>query len=108
MKLLVTNAQTFNCETSVIYSDSIQLEKVYQNLREQLKAGLLQLPTDAMKESTVRSTSKRGRRARAAIETSNNECPKRGRKRKAIMVIEDDDGSENEYAVPNNGDTIKN
>ncbi|CAF1017707.1 unnamed protein product, partial [Adineta ricciae] len=108
MKLLVTNAQTFNCETSVIYSDSIQLEKVYQNLREQLKADLLQLPTDTTKESTARSTSKRGRPSRATVDTGNKECSKKRRKRKAVMVIEDDDGSENEYAVPNNGDTIKN
>ncbi|UJR27769.1 hypothetical protein I4U23_009041 [Adineta vaga] len=119
MKLLVNNAQTFNCETSLIYSDSIQLEKVYQNLREQLHTGLLQLPIetpDVTKQSKLaRTTSKRGHRntrtttSVTTIDTSNNEVSKRGRKRKALIVIEDDDDTlETEQIVLDNDDKKNN
>ncbi|CAF1259304.1 unnamed protein product, partial [Didymodactylos carnosus] len=41
--LLCKNAQTFNMETSLIYTDSIELEKIFQNLRKQLESGEIDL-----------------------------------------------------------------
>ncbi len=121
IELLVQNAQTFNCETSLIFADSILLEKVYRNLREQLDAGLIEIPsstTTSAKEQTPpppqpitttttppRTSSRRGRgtRATAKAETSpppppvttNGEVSRRGRKRK-VTVIKDEDESDDE------------
>ncbi|CAF0758335.1 unnamed protein product [Rotaria sordida] len=127
IKLLVENAQTFNCDTSVIYSDSIQLEKVYQNLREQLKSGSLQLPTETTTTTTPtiadelittsQFSSKRGRSTRTttttttsmatAINTSNRRVSKRGRKRKT-MILRDDDITDDEQIVSEDGDNDEN
>ena len=80
MKLLVENAQTFNCETSIIYSDSILLGKVYKDLREQLQSGLLQIPTETTtiadepattNITTTRGPSKRGRGAKTTTTPVN-------------------------------------
>jgi len=115
IKLLVENAQTFNCETSIIYSDSILLEKVYQNLCEQLQSGLLQIPTETTTIETdettamsrVSSRQKRGTRTKATTMPvkTNSEVPRRGRKRNASVVKkEGEDVSEDERVVSDNGD----
>ncbi|CAF4832733.1 unnamed protein product, partial [Rotaria sp. Silwood1] len=116
IKLLVENAQTFNCDTSVIYSDSIQLEKVYQNLREQLKSGTLQslieTPTTTITDESIttsQNSSKRGRSTRIAttttttITTNNRRVSQRGRKRKAI-ILKEDDISDEEQVISEDGD----
>jgi hypothetical protein len=123
IELLVQNAQTFNCETSLIYADSILIEKVYRNLREQLDAGLIEISsatnatttTTPIKEETTppqitntpRTSSRRGRGTRSAAKaeteitpppapvTTNGEVSRRGRKRK-VTVIKDDDESDEE------------
>ncbi|CAF3430093.1 unnamed protein product [Rotaria socialis] len=119
MKLLVENAQTFNCETSTIYSDSILLEKVYLDLREQLKSGLLEMPTETTTvsdESTTTSqvsSSKRGRSARitapvaTTVNTDNRTFSRRGRKRKAT-ILKEDDLSEDEQVISDSGDNEEN
>ena len=121
IELLVQNAQTFNCETSLIYADSILLEKVYRNLREQLDAGQLEVSASAptpnvstkaqAEESaspnstaTPRTSGRRGRGTRTnatATPTSNTpgEVSKRGRKRK-ITVVKDEEESDGEQAAP--------
>lgn len=111
MKLLVENAQTFNCESSVIYSDSILLEKIYQDLREQLKSGLLELPVET-KGVTVKSatepTTKRTRTTRIATTTTvnidNETVSKRGRKRKIAILKEDENISDDEQLISEHGD----
>lgn len=119
MKLLVKNAQTFNCETSVIYADSILLYKIYQNLCEQLQSGLLQIPTETTMDideastttttvsSRVASRQGRGIRTIAAATTTtvttNTGVSRRGRKRKASVtkeVLSDDE----QVLSDNNGD----
>ena len=119
IELLVQNAQTFNCETSLIYADSIEIEKVYRNLREQLDAGTLEVPTnepppppaptqqsETPTTTTPRTSSRRGRGTRgppAAASppppqppTTNGESvSRRGRKRK-VTVIKDEEESEEE------------
>ena len=101
IELLVQNAQEFNCETSLIFEDSILLEKVYRNLREQLDAGLLEIPTNTTTTTTTtttpRTSSRRGRSTRTPTTslTTNGEVSRRGRKRK-IIVVQDDDESEDE------------
>jgi hypothetical protein len=115
IKLLVENAQTFNCETSIIYSDSILLGKVYQNLFEQLQSGLLQIPTETNIEtdettatSRVSSRQKRGTRTTTTTTkksvTTNSEVPRRGLKRKATVSKEEDNVSEDEQVVSDDGD----
>ncbi|CAF3252308.1 unnamed protein product [Rotaria sp. Silwood2] len=111
IELLVQNAQTFNCETSLIFADSILLEKIYRNLREQLDAGLIQVPTANEQPTTTtttatttttttttattpRTSSRRGRGTRITTPiTTNGEVSRRGRKRK-LTVIKDDDVSD--------------
>ncbi|CAF1104484.1 unnamed protein product [Rotaria sordida] len=113
IELLVQNAQTFNCETSLIFADSILLEKVYRNLREQLDAGLLEVPTTTEQQSTTaittttitttttttttpRTSSRRGRGTRITTPiTTNGEVSRRGRKRK-LTILKDDDESDDE------------
>jgi len=93
MKLLVENAQTFNCETSIIYSDSILLDKVYQDLCQQLQSGLLQAPNETTTTTTTtsRNSTRRERttRTKKSSVTNNNETSRRGRKRKASVVEEE-------------------
>ena len=118
IQLLVQNAQTFNCETSLIFADSILIEKVYKELREQLDAGLLEIPSitnetpeptptneTSTTTTTPRTSGRRGRVARAAATTptpapvtTNGEVSRRGRKRK-ITVIKDEDESEDEQQL---------
>ncbi|CAF2217431.1 unnamed protein product [Rotaria magnacalcarata] len=115
IELLVQNAQTFNCETSLIFADSILIEKVYKNLREQLDAGLIEIPSAtttaneqpattittpvaAAKTTTPRQSARRGRAAKAAPTTpvtTNGEVSRRGRKRK-LTVVKDEEESEEE------------
>lgn len=118
IELLVQNAQTFNCETSLIFEDSILIGKVYRELREQLDAGLLELPTATTNEqsspapattttttTTPRTSSRRGRGTRTPATatttttpppvTTNGEVSRRGRKRK-VTVIKDEDESDDE------------
>jgi hypothetical protein len=115
IKLLVDNAQTFNCETSIIYSDSILLEKVYQNLRQQLQSGLLQIPiekTNAADDSAITPPQISSRRERGArtiitpmttrIDTTSSGVSRRGRKRKATVVLKVEDASEDEPAARDN------
>lgn len=115
MKLLVENAQTFNCDTSVIYSDSILLDKVYQDLRQQLQAGLLQLPNTVSDETTTtttttsRNSARRGRGARITTtattthsEMNNSGISRRGRKRNITVAKEEE--SEDEVTVSADGD----
>jgi hypothetical protein len=115
IKLLVDNAQTFNCETSIIYSDSILLEKVYQNLRQQLQSGLLQIPiekTNAADDSAITPPQISSRRERGArtiitpmttrIDTTTSGVSRRGRKRKATVVLKVEDASEDEPAARDN------
>jgi len=115
IKLLVENAQTFNCETSIIYSDSILLEKVYQSLRQQLQSGLLQIPiettnvADDPATTPPRVSSRRGPGARTMItpmttriDTTTSGVSRRGRKRKATVILKDEDVSEDESAVRDN------
>jgi hypothetical protein len=121
IKLLVENAQTFNCETSIIYSDSILLDKVYQNLREQLESGLLQIPTETTTETdettttttittttvSPRASSRRGRTTRTTTTIpvmTNRGGSKRGRKRKATVIKENEEASEDERVVSDDGD----
>lgn len=126
VELLVQNAQTFNCETSLIYADSILLGKVYQNLREQLDAGLIEISSETNGQAsttttttavavtppptttTPRTSSRRGRGTRAAAAaaaitttpvTTNGEVSRRGRKRK-LAIIKDDEESEEEQQPP--------
>jgi hypothetical protein len=106
MKLLVENAQTFNCETSIIYSDSILLDQVYQNLREQLESGLLKIPTETTTvtdETISRTSAKRGRATRTTTPVMNN---KRGRKRKATILKEEEEEepSEDERVLSDDDD----
>jgi len=116
IELLVQNAQTFNCETSLIFADSILLEKIYRNLREQLDAGLIEIPSNtttttttneqspqpATTTTTPRTSGRRGRGTRATTTTpppppvtTNGEVSRRGRKRK-VTVIKDEDESDDE------------
>jgi hypothetical protein len=115
IELLVQNAQTFNCETSLIFADSILLEKIYKNLREQLDAGLIEIPSTTtttttneqptpppppppITTATPRTSSRRGRGTRTTTTppvTTNGEVSRRGRKRK-ITIIKDDDESDDE------------
>ncbi|CAF3779677.1 unnamed protein product [Adineta steineri] len=114
IELLVQNAQTFNCETSLIFEDSILIEKVYKDLRQQLDAGLIEIPTNDSSSvttttapppttkttpitTTPRTSARRGRGTRTPITpvTTNGEVSRRGRKRK-VTVIKDDDESEEE------------
>jgi hypothetical protein len=94
MKLLVENAQTFNCETSIIYSDSILLDKVYQDLCQQLQSGLLQAPketTTTTTTTTSRNSTRRERttRTKKSSVKNNNETSRRGRKRKESVAEEE-------------------
>ncbi|CAF4729937.1 unnamed protein product, partial [Rotaria sp. Silwood1] len=113
IELLVQNAQTFNCETSLIFADSILLEKIYRNLREQLDAGLLEVPTTTTTNeqqstpvtitpttttttTTPRTSSRRGRGTRITTPIiTNGEVSRRGRKRK-LTVIKDDEESDDD------------
>ncbi|CAF0719952.1 unnamed protein product [Adineta ricciae] len=116
IELLVQNAQTFNCETSLIFEDSILIGKVYKDLRQQLDAGLIEIPsnesmstavtatatpsTPAAAETSTTTPRTSGRRARTVRTpitpiTTNGEVSKRGRKRK-VAVVKDDDESEEE------------
>jgi len=124
IELLVQNAQTFNCETSLIYADSILIEKIYRNLREQLDAGLIEIPSNTTITNeqsaptppppplpattpitTPRTSSRRGRGTRATTTettttpptpvTTNGEVSRRGRKRK-VTIIKDEDESDDE------------
>ncbi|UJR21787.1 hypothetical protein I4U23_024862 [Adineta vaga] len=119
VELLVQNAQTFNCETSLIFEDSILIGKVYKDLRQQLDAGLIEIPSNESPSAaaatlqppttnttetetetittTPRTSGRRGRSTRTPITpvTTNGEVSKRGRKRK-VTVIKDDDESEEE------------
>jgi hypothetical protein len=111
IELLVQNAQTFNCETSLIFADSILIEKVYKDLRAQLDAGLIEIPTNepspppptktttttTTTTATPRTSARRGRGAKTPVTpvTTNGEPSRRGRKRK-VTVIEDEDESEEE------------
>jgi ATP-dependent helicase STH1/SNF2 len=119
IKLLVRNAQTFNCETSIIYSDSILLGKVYENLCEQLQSGVLPLSTETTTEtneittaSTPRISSRRGRGTRATTTTTttttpvatNSEVSRRGRKRKTIVTKEEEDACEDERVISDDSD----
>jgi SWI/SNF-related matrix-associated actin-dependent regulator of chromatin subfamily A protein 2/4 len=115
MKLLVENAQTFNCETSIIYSDSILLGKIYDNLREQLQSGLLPIQTETTAiadepatttTTTSRNSARRGRGARTAIPviTNTSGVSRRGRKRKATVVKEEENASADERVLSDNGD----
>lgn len=102
MKLLVENAQTFNCDTSVIYADSVLLDKVYQDIRQKLREGLLQPlsvePEEATAPSSSRNTARRGRGTRTTVTTTSTQSEsgvsKRGRKRKAIIVKEEESDEE--------------
>jgi hypothetical protein len=125
IQLLVQNAQTFNCETSLIYTDSILLDKVYQNLREQLDSGLLQMPSETIMPveetatTTTRTTTisprvsaRRGRGTRASTasvsKTMNTSgVSRRGRKRK-LADVKEDDTSEDEADVSNDVDFEEN
>ena len=108
MKLLVENAQTFNCDTSVIYSDSILLDKIYQELRQKLQAGLLQpLDTNEIEEiTTVRNSTRRARGTRTIVTNTTTQVDsgvsKRGRKQKAVIAKEDE--SDDEPIPSANGD----
>ncbi|CAF0887112.1 unnamed protein product [Adineta steineri] len=117
MKLLVENAQTFNCETSIIYSDSVQLEKVYKTLREQLQSGLLQISKDTINivnhsvTKTSRVSTRQGYNSPrittpviTTIDTTNSTISSRGRKRKATSIIQDEDVTEGEKVTSDNGD----
>ena len=119
IELLVQNAQTFNCETSLIFADSILIEKVYRNLREQLDAGHIEIQSNVSKttdepaattvtltktaasSATPRTSSRRGRGTRTVVaaatptSSSNGEVSKRGRKRK-MAVVKDEDGSDDD------------
>lgn len=128
IELLVQNAQTFNCETSLIYADSILVGKVYRELREQLDAGLIEIPsntpakektppstpTTTTSATTPRTSARRGRGTRTAAAaspppvpppttttTSNGEVSRRGRKRK-VTVIKDEDESDEIPATTEN------
>ncbi|CAF3711140.1 unnamed protein product [Adineta steineri] len=117
MKLLIENAQTFNCETSIIYSDSIQLEKVYKTLREQLQSGLLQISKETINivnhsvTKTSRVSTRQGYNSTrittpviTTIDTTNSTISSRGRKRKATSIIQDEDVTEGERVTSDNGD----
>lgn len=116
IELLVQNAQTFNCETSLIFADSILLEKVYRNLREQLDAGEIEVststpaptkvveePANANSTATPRTSNRRARATRTSATatpttTTPGEVSKRGRKRK-VAVVKDEEESEGEQAA---------
>ena len=117
IELLVRNAQTFNCETSLIYADSILIEKVYRNLREQLDAGQIEIAPATKEEpvsepvttattttesngATPRTSTRRARGTRTSTTptTPNPEVSKRGRKRK-LTVVKDEEQSDADQAA---------
>lgn len=109
IRLLVENAQTFNCETSLIFADSILIEKVYRNLREQLDKGLIDINpskeennvsksnNEETNGTTPRSSSRRTPRASrtsaaaAQVLSTTPEVSKRGRKRKLTAVKDEEE-----------------
>jgi hypothetical protein len=101
MKLLVENAQTFNCETSIIYSDSILLDKVYQDLCQQLQSGSLQVPKETTTTTTTTTTNRRERKTRTtkSAVTNTSKTSKRGRKRKASVAEEESSADEPTVSV---------
>jgi len=73
-KLLIKNAQTFNRDTSTIYSDSILLDKIYQDLCQQLEHGKLQPLTDEKLNKNGKEISgKRGRKRKADVLQLDNQ-----------------------------------
>ncbi|XP_067949121.1 probable global transcription activator SNF2L2 [Watersipora subatra] len=108
MALLCKNAQNYNMEGSLIYEDSIKLQSLWTNAREQLEKGELPTPEHSSEEEEeekppVKSSSSKSskkKKSKKDIEAEKNKKVGRPKKQKILIESDDEDGeNSNQRAV---------